>query len=294
MKPYRSFKDILVTYDVDDLLMKQRKAPELAYMLQCLSGSMQMDYAGRRITLSEGDLLFSPSDRVPENMLRSDDFACQIFAIEVKTLDDILYACLREEKGWMEKLRYIMSHPVVHLTPRQIDLIEAYRVLVRFYQQEDSRYKKRVAFLQGQAIIFELMSWVAEKMANEEEPREEKGIREMGTDARLNQLYLQFHMLLDETHAGQRQVRWYADKMNITPSYLNVICKHVVGKAPQQIINDIVIQEVKQRLLSSDESIKEVAFFMHFSSESSFSKFFRAQTGMSPTEFRLQQFEGKG
>ncbi|MCI7082684.1 MAG: helix-turn-helix domain-containing protein, partial [Paraprevotella sp.] len=48
----------------------------------------------------------------------------------------------------------------------------------------------------------------------------------------------------------------------------------------------IVINSIKQTLLYSGKSIKEIAIEYHFPSQSFFGKYFKQYTGMSPREFR--------
>ncbi|MGN1247584.1 MAG: helix-turn-helix domain-containing protein, partial [Paludibacteraceae bacterium] len=148
---------------------------------------------------------------------------------------------------------------------------------------------------QAQAIIFELLSWVSDAMpAQGTAPDNILGTqasrlrRQDAANTRAQQLYLQFHRLVNDTHGAQRQVRWYAQQIHITPGYLHQICKQVDGRSPQEVINDIVLHEIQQRLLATDDSVKQIAFALHFGTESSFSKFFRKQTGMSPTDYRTR------
>ncbi|MGN0235797.1 MAG: helix-turn-helix domain-containing protein [Paludibacteraceae bacterium] len=289
----RTFKDIQLLHSISELCEQQRATAGLAYMLQVTRGHLQTTYADCAYRLQEDDLLFGAVGNRLQDANPSEDFACTIYAIDVRTLDDILYACLRDEQGWIEKSRYLLKHPVIHLSKRQVEMIDAYRVLVRFYSDERNHYERRVAFLQAQAIIFELLSWVSEAMSAQSglpaaQPASASSSQTTPTDTRARQLYLQFHRLVNDTHGVQRQVRWYAQQIHITPGYLHQICKQVDGRPPQIIINNIVLHEIQQCLLATDDSVKQIAFALHFGTESSFSKFFRKQTGMSPTEYRAR------
>ncbi len=292
----RTFKDIQLLHSISELCEQQRATAGLAYLLQVTGGQLRAVYAEQEYLLQTDDLLFGAVGNILQCVEQSDDFACTIYAIDVRTLDDILYACLRDERGWIEKSRFLLQHPVIRLTKRHVEMIAAYRVLVRFYSDERNHYERRVAFLQAQAIIFELLSWVSDAMPAQGAildkipgtPRPCRGRGQDSSNTRAQQLYLQFHRLVNDTHGAQRQVRWYAQQIHITPGYLHQICKQVDGRSPQEVINDIVLHEIQQRLLATDDSVKQIAFALHFGTESSFSKFFRKQTGMSPTEYRTR------
>ena len=149
----KRFKDIVVTSDLNDLLLENGSAFGRSYMWQCVAGEITFEYAGTTYTMYANDLLFSPANRLPRVLSQSSGYRCVIFALDGKKVEDILYACLRDEDDWIEKLHFILRHPIIHLSPRQLKLITAYRGLVPLYSEETGRYRRRVAFLQGQSII---------------------------------------------------------------------------------------------------------------------------------------------
>ncbi len=103
--------------------------------------------------------------------------------------------------------------------------------------------------------------------------------------SRQNQLYVAFLKLLDES-CGTQQVGWYAAQLQISSAYLNQVCRTCIGKSPQVMIQDILCKEGKRLLLSTDLNIKQIAYQLHFATEAAFCKFFRKQTGLTPSQFR--------
>lgn len=278
----KRFKDIVVTSRLDDLLMEGGLAFGRSYMWQCVAGEITFEYAGTTYTMYANDLLFSPANRLPRVLSQSSDYQCVIFALDGKKVEDILYACLRDEDDWIEKLHFILRHPIIHLSPRQLKLITAYRGLVPLYSEETGRYRRRVAFLQGQSIIYELLSWVDEVMRPSGDSR-------TIVSSRMNQLYVAFLKLLDENGGTQRQVSWYASQLQISSAYLNQICRACIGKSPQVMIQDVRLKESKRLLRSTDLNIKQIAYKMHFATEAAFCKYFRKQAGVSPAQFRANK-----
>lgn len=278
----KRFKDIVVTSRLDDLLMEGGLAFGRSYMWQCVAGEITFEYAGTTYTMYANDLLFSPANRLPRVLSQSSDYQCVIFALDGKKVEDIFYACLRDEDDWIEKLHFILRHPIIHLSPRQLKLITAYRGLVPLYSEETGRYRRRVAFLQGQSIIYELLSWVDEVMRPSGDSR-------TIVSSRMNQLYVAFLKLLDENGGTQRQVSWYASQLQISSAYLNQICRACIGKSPQVMIQDVRLKESKRLLRSTDLNIKQIAYKMHFATEAAFCKYFRKQAGVSPAQFRANK-----
>ena len=278
----KRFKDIVVTSDLNDLLLENGSAFGRSYMWQCVAGEITFEYAGTTYTMYANDLLFSPANRLPRVLSQSSGYRCVIFALDGKKVEDILYACLRDEDDWIEKLHFILRHPIIHLSPRQLKLITAYRGLVPLYSEETGRYRRRVAFLQGQSIIYELLSWVDEVMRPSGDSR-------TIVSSRMNQLYVAFLKLLDENGGTQRQVSWYAVQLQISSAYLNQVCRTCIGKSPQAMIKDILCKESKRLLLSTDLNVKQIAYHLRFATEAAFCKFFRKQAGVSPAQFRANK-----
>ena len=286
-----TFRDIVTLSSVEALLEHRQEHPDSAYMLLCQSGHMEMIYRGEKKHIGKFDLLMSAADQVPKERVESEDFRCTIYALKAKSLDDILYACMKEEPNWMRKLRYVLVHPILHLTRRQVRLISAYEGLIHFYADnivetktsKVERMRRRIAFLQGQAIVLEFMSWIDVDKDNDERQMTNS---ERTSGDRTKELYLRFYELLYTYGLVERRVGWYAEQMHITPAYLHHICTEITGDSPQQIISQMILKEAKQRLSSPEASIKETAFALNFGSESSFCKFFKKAVGVSPTEFR--------
>jgi AraC-like DNA-binding protein len=84
----------------------------------------------------------------------------------------------------------------------------------------------------------------------------------------------------------QRSLQFYADQLFITPKYLTQTIKEVVGKTAGELIDEMVIMEAKVLLHTTSLSIAQVAESLYFSDQFFFSKFFKNQTGITPSEYR--------
>ena len=81
---------------------------------------------------------------------------------------------------------------------------------------------------------------------------------------------------------------FYADAIGISNKRLNQILKEKLNLTALQIIQQRQITEAKRGLIKSEITIKELAFKLGFDSTSSFSRFFKNHTGVSPSNFRQQ------
>ena len=105
-------------------------------------------------------------------------------------------------------------------------------------------------------------------------------------NARLNQVFERFIALVNEYHCSERGMAFYADKLCLTPKYLSKLIKQASGRSAPDWIDELVILEAKNLLKYTNMAIKEIVFQLHFPNQSVFYKFFKAHTGMTPSEYR--------
>lgn len=105
----------------------------------------------------------------------------------------------------------------------------------------------------------------------------------------VRQQFNRFCRLLVEYCYSQHDVKFYADKLCITPYYLSKITFRMLEMSPKEIIDRQIVMEMKHLLISTDLSAKEIADRFHFDSTSYMGRYFRKHTGVTPTEFREQQ-----
>jgi AraC-like DNA-binding protein len=83
-----------------------------------------------------------------------------------------------------------------------------------------------------------------------------------------------------------REVKTYAEMLNITPQYLSEIVKTTLGISPRKVINRMLTQESKILLGSTNKTLSEIAYLLRFDDQAHFSHFMKIQTGSTPTEWR--------
>ena len=105
-------------------------------------------------------------------------------------------------------------------------------------------------------------------------------------NTRVKLIFEHFMTLVTEHHTSERNMAFYANRLGLTPKYLSKLIKQVSGRSAPDWIDSFVILEAKNMLKYTDDSIKEIVFKLHFPNPSVFYKFFKAHTGMTPSEYR--------
>ena len=98
--------------------------------------------------------------------------------------------------------------------------------------------------------------------------------------------YLEFQKDVEENCFKSRKVQYYADRLGVSSKTLNNVVNSVVNDSAKAFIDERTILQIKRLLLSTDNSIKEIAYLSGFSDPSNFFKFFKKYTGNSPEVFR--------
>ena len=104
-----------------------------------------------------------------------------------------------------------------------------------------------------------------------------------------NNITLQFLQLLNKHVRKYNKVIDYTRLINISRSQLNVIIKKTTGQTVSGHIKNRMLAEIKQELLYTNKSIKEICFEMNFSDIPNFNRFFKKATGLNPGLYRLNK-----
>lgn len=97
-----------------------------------------------------------------------------------------------------------------------------------------------------------------------------------------------FHVLVDQHFKERKQVQDYADMLCKSPKTLSHLFSLYNLNSPLKVIHQRVEAEAKRLLLYSSMTAKEIAYFLGFEDQASFSRFFRKVSGESVTQYKRQ------
>ena len=173
----------------------------------------------------------------------------------------------------------IYDMPIIHTSLEHRELLEMWEKLFSWIGQcpaQKQIYMMLRNHLQNFFIGLESII-LSESIKNHKQP--------IGS---ARQLSNQFYWLLLQHCYSQHGVKFYAEKLCITPYYLSKITDKTMNASPKELINRQIIMEMKHLLTTTDISIKELAARFHFDTMSYMARFFRRYTGLTPNEFRKQ------
>lgn len=290
LKP-RSGADVLRTFD-DGLVVSDRfvgmpagrlRPMDYGILIFCTAGKAQFDYDGQTIHLQANDLFLFFARAVMDNFMCSPDFNCrEIWFSRGEMWDMNMYG-----KNSLSDLVTLKQNPKVTLGKSDAAKLDTYYQLLcqdmREYAEPDN-----------QSIVHSLFSsFILEILAIMR--RSYNASVEEGTDAagRLHGKLLadEFVKLVEQSDGRIRRVDDFAQMLNVSPKYLSKLLHRVMARKPSEIIALFTLKAIENRLRYSDMTMQQIADELHFSSASSFGKFVREHTDMTPLEFRKKYHE---
>lgn len=106
--------------------------------------------------------------------------------------------------------------------------------------------------------------------------------------SRSRELFKKFIQLINAEYMIQHDVKYYAEKLCISPKYLTQITKRMIGRTPKQIIDEKLIYQASLMLSNNDSSIQEISNKLGFVDQSYFGRFFKRFKHVSPQRYRLR------
>lgn len=96
-----------------------------------------------------------------------------------------------------------------------------------------------------------------------------------------------FQGSLPETQ-GLPSVKYFADRICLSPNYFGDLVKKETGKAAMEHIQSKLIDVAKERILGTGDTMSQIAYELGFQYPQHFGRLFKQRVGCTPNEYRLQ------
>lgn len=93
---------------------------------------------------------------------------------------------------------------------------------------------------------------------------------------------------LNQNYASPLNSQMIAERFEVNFDYINRVVSQLTGSTIFAYLNALRINNAKQLIATTDLPFAEVAYLVGIEDRYYFSKLFRKQTGMTPTEFYRQ------
>ena len=237
-----------------------------------LSGSARAKYDMRVITHHKNDLAIIMPGHIMHPMDCTDDFTYAMLFISPKMFNDLRFHTFSHD---YEKFNYA---PVCSLTDEQArHLMAIVDQLIIIANHTDEELPHRY-----QALLAQLA--VGYEFLNAYRREQDK----QWTENRHTELFNRFCDLVVKHYRESREIKFYADLLNLTPKYLSKVIRTATnGLSPVEWIEQYVIAQAKRLIESrATQTLQETAYLLGFSEPTSFYRYFKRVTGMTAKQYR--------
>lgn len=169
---------------------------------------------------------------------------------------------------------YVLQ-PDFHLTDEQTENVVRLLLLLKSISESET---------QGREMILKGLLHILATLL--QDYRRENGKEDSPLSPR-QELFIRFHQAIVEHFRESREVRFYADLSCLTPKHFSTIIKQQTGINASDWISNYVMIQAKTLLRHQQQlTVQQIALRLGFSDQAAFSRYFKANEGVSPTEFR--------
>ncbi|MCL3779022.1 AraC family transcriptional regulator [Prolixibacteraceae bacterium JC049] len=83
-------------------------------------------------------------------------------------------------------------------------------------------------------------------------------------------------------------VSYFAEQLHLSPKYFSDLVRNETGRNAMDHIHHFILEKAKNRLLSTNDSVNEIAYELGFEYPQYFSRIFKKKIGVSPLQYRNQ------
>lgn len=222
---------------------------------------------------------FAPGQTV--SIQRLDDGPAPVATGQLFHPDFLLRTPLRQKIKQYSFFSYA-SNEALHLSSEERIILQDYMGKIeRELQHPIDRFSKSLIVSNIEVMLNYCMRFYERQFVTREELN--------------NSTMSRFEILLDEyldsgmgLTYGTPTVKYFADKVCLSPNYFGDLVKSETGKTAQEYIQLKMINYAKSSLLDPKLSTKQKAELLGFHHPQHFIRFFKKQTGNTPKEYRLQ------
>ena len=181
----------------------------------------------------------------------------------------------------MRFLQYLTRQRLLSLTPDELqEVLSVYRLMRRKIVQPDYGFTREILRCYMQVLQYNGYQWLARRQ--EEQPEKQ------GPHSRPQELFERFLTLVQQHYAEERSIRYYANRLCLTPKYLSNAVQRASGRHAGEWIKAYVLLEAKALLKSRKYTVQQVSELLNFPNTSFFGKFFKKEVGCTPRTYMLE------
>lgn len=171
--------------------------------------------------------------------------------------------------------------PVLPLLPQETAIIERQlTLLLNALANTTHYYREELCRTYFRSFMLEVGNLILQKGQLQEDAE--------NVETRKDAIVRSFLRLVWKYFKTEHNIDFYAGKICISSKHLSRVISDKLGKTPYAVIRDELLQRASYLLKDTRTPIKDISAELHFSEMAAFCKFFKKNTGLSPTAYRAK------
>ena len=249
---------------------------DFSLVILCKEGCIEASLNDTAYRATAGELMFCSGLHIMTKAMLSTDFVCDVICISTRKYHELM----APDKEVMNNILFAIDKPVLLLTGEEMEMLKCYQRLVwTKMREEHTCFSKRTISAIIHALILEFMA-VCERRKEQSAP---KVLTERGGRSALAHNFL---LLLAEDMSRRHTVAFYAERLCVSAKYLSTVVKKETGKTVSEWIHEQLTEQIRNMLINTSLSCKEMAAKTGFPNVSFFGKYTKERLGESPMAYR--------
>ena len=238
-------------------------------------GWLKLIYNDRMLTLQKGDLMiYSPGMQI-RIVSGSVNYQSVCLIIDEQAVLEI--PAVRNVVRTVYQPIAEIGRPIIHLDEQQAAHFRQHMLEIISYLYSSHRYRHEALRTLFTQFVLDLMDVMEQNI----------GLGQVSE--RSTELFIAFMRLLTTHFIEHHDIGFYADRLHVTTIHLSRIIRQMTGRTVIDYINQMLLMEAAWLLRSTDLPLADIAERLHFSDQSSFSRFFTRMKGVTPKRFRTDR-----
>lgn len=229
-------------------------------------GGQDIMYEDMPDVASRGTVAVIFPDHRVQAVSQTDDFRASLIVVTKDVLSEPLLQIIGQYRYRYE------SRPAVRLGEHEFKILSSLLNVMYETSCLDTA-DKRVLVIRQLEFFLRLLGYYRQNILDDVKSTERVSTR--------------FHSDIAQHFRQHRDVGFYADLAHLTPKYFSTLILRETGHNAAHWIHKQVISEAEMLLHTRpDLSIQAIADMLGFDEQQDFSRYFKRETGLTPTEFR--------
>lgn len=248
------------------------------FLLICKQGSGTIKINLEEHEIADNSLLIHQPNNIIQMMQRGENIQGVVLGFDKEFTQEINF----DLKHFLPIALALKDQPLLKINEKQCDRLFSLikEIAYEIQHQENAPFHEEIMRNYFTLFFHKLCSIMSLNLPA-------KSGTESSVKSRNEEYFQKFMKVLSENYKRERNLAFYASQLCITPKYLTTLIKRISGRSAAEWIDEYVTLEAKNLLRYSTMSIQEVAFYLHFPNQSFFGKYFKHQTGYTPSAYKM-------